>query len=214
MLLWERLRQISEDLNLANRDNRFEDATTVPVMAPKPQRSRFDKRCSATTKTGRRCRARINEGSEFCTFHDPNMTPDKRRKNASVGGRSKKNMAHLLDGYLRPLTDESSVGHAMDRLYREVRIGKVTPEMGKVLLDILSRLLESGLAPPANPKRDLKKTKVYRTQQKLDKLLTRAEKIAWRRAVANAPKVIIHPSRGQDMARSASKRQSRVQAAS
>lgn len=195
MLLWERLRQLSEDLNLKKPVRTFTDATAVPVVAPKPRRSKFDKRCAAKTRLGRQCRGHIRTGSEYCSFHDPNLSAEQRRRIAAKGGRSKRNMAHLLDGYLRPLTDETAVGHAMDRLYREVRLGKVTPEMGMVLLNILVRLVEHGLVKPDNPNRDIRRTKIARVGRKLDQLLTRAEKVAWRRAVASAPAAFLHSGR-------------------
>ena len=186
MLLWEQMRELKRAAK-QQPEERFDDATKVPVLAPKPRRSQFDKRCSAKTKYGRQCRARIVEGSDFCSFHDPNMTTELRRRNAAKGGRSNRNLSHILDGYLRPLYNEEAVGQAMDRLYREVRLGKVTPDMGRVLLVILVRLLREGFAKPKDPKRDFKKTKAYRFGHKLDALLTEKEKTAWQRAVKKAP---------------------------
>ena len=184
MLLWEQMRELKR---VARPEKKFDDATQVPVLAPKPRRSKFDKRCAAKTRSGRQCRGRIVEGSDYCSFHDPDMTKDQRRRNAAKGGRSNRNLSHIMDGYLRPLNDEEAVGQAMDRLYREVRLGKVTPDMGRVLLVILVRLLREGLAKPTNPKRDFKKTKAYRFGRKLDALLTEKEKTAWQRAVNKAP---------------------------
>jgi hypothetical protein len=186
MLLWEQMRELKR-IAQQHPEAKFDDATQVPVLAPKPRRSQFDKRCAAKTKYGRQCRARIVEGSDYCSFHDPNMTKDQRRRNAAKGGRSNRNLSHIVDGYLRPLNDEEAVGQAMDRLYREVRLGKVTPDMGRVLLVILVRLLREGLAKPTNPQRDFKKTKAYKFGHKLDALLTEKEKKAWQRAVNKAP---------------------------
>jgi hypothetical protein len=192
MLLWEQMRELKR-VSKQQPEKKFDDATKVPVIAPKPPRSQFDKRCAAKTKYGRQCRARIVEGSDFCSFHNPNMTKDQRRRNAAKGGRSNRNLSHVLDGYLRPLNNEEAVGQAMDRLYREVRLGKVTPDMGRVLLVILVRLLREGFAKPKDPKRDFKKTKAYRFGRKLDALLTEKEKNAWQRAVNKAPASFFRP---------------------
>jgi hypothetical protein len=74
----------------------------------------------------------------------------------------------------------------MDRLYREVRLGVITPEMGKVLFGVLTRLLDSGLvATGPCPQR----SKAARVRPKLRELLTRAERVEWTQAVANASTV-------------------------
>ena len=150
----------------------------------------YDKRCAGVTKVGRRCRGRIVEGSDYCTFHDPDISAQRRRENASKGGRSHRRLSHIPDGYLRRLTDRASIGHAMDRLYREVRLGIVTSEMGAVLFGILCRLLDSGMS---NEQRDTsvasRRGKADRIRPKLAELLTHTERAAWRQAATNAPEV-------------------------
>lgn len=150
----------------------------------------YDKRCVGVTKAGRRCRGRILEGSDYCTFHDPDISDQRRRDNASKGGRSQRRLSHIPDGYLRRLTDRASIGHAMDRLYREVRLGIVTPEMGAVLFGILCRLLDT---PITNEQRDtngpMRRGKADRIRPKLAELLTHTERVAWRQAATNAPAV-------------------------
>jgi hypothetical protein len=148
----------------------------------------YDKRCAAITKSGKRCRGRIREGSDYCFFHDPEVSAQQRQHNCSKGGRNRFRLSHLPDGYLRKLKSRASIAEAMDRLYREVRLGIVTPEMGSVLFSILTRMLDSGLAdlsrggePPA------RRTRVDRIGPKLNELLTPSEHEAWRRAAANAP---------------------------
>ena len=152
------------------------------------QRLPYDTRCSAMTKAGRRCRGKIRQGTEFCPFHDPAMTPERRRRIAAKGGRSRNPLAHLPDGYLRKIKNRADVGHCMDRLYREVRLGVVTPEMGGVLFNILCRLLDSGIAggpkPPASAAR---RSKAARIRPKLKDLLTPQERTDWSRAIAQAP---------------------------
>jgi hypothetical protein len=76
----------------------------------------------------------------------------------------------------------------MDRLYREVRLGIITPEMGAVLFGILTRILDSGLCDSDAAKQTAsRRAKVHKIRPKLSELLTRTERAAWKRAVANAP---------------------------
>ena len=51
-------------------------------------------------------------------------------------------LANLPDGYLRKMTSAEAIHEAMDRLYREVRLGVVGLAMARALLDILNRLEE------------------------------------------------------------------------
>jgi hypothetical protein len=76
----------------------------------------------------------------------------------------------------------------MDRLYREIRLGVVTPDMGKIMFGILTRLMDDGLLDAGKPAlRAPHRTKAARTRPKLRDLLTRGEKMAWTKAVAAAP---------------------------
>jgi hypothetical protein len=94
----------------------------------------------------------------------------------------------LPDGYLRKIKNRADVGHCMDRLYREVRLGAVTPEMGAVLFGILCRLLDSGLAGgPKAPASTARRSKAARIRPKLKDLLTSQERADWNRAIAHAP---------------------------
>ena len=72
----------------------------------------------------------------------------------------------------------------MDRLYREVRLGIITPEMGTVLFKIVTRLLDAGLcdAGPGN-NASSGRSRADRIRPKLSELLTRTERTAWRRAI-------------------------------
>lgn len=152
------------------------------------QRLPYDTRCSARTKAGRRCRGKIRQGTEFCPFHDPAITPERRRRIAAKGGRSRNPLAHMPDGYLRKIKNRADVGHCMDRLYREVRLGVVTPQMGSVLFNILCRLLDSGIVdgskPPTSPTR---RSKASRIRPKIKDLLTPQERADWKQAIAQAP---------------------------
>ncbi len=147
----------------------------------------YDNRCRGTTKVGKRCRARIREGSEYCVFHDPEVPGDVRRRIAAKGGKSKRRLSHIPGGYLRPLTERSSIAKAMDRLYREVRLGVLTPEMGRVLFDILCRLLDTDFSESGSAPATRRRDSVYRQRGKLEDLLQPQDLEAWDNAVARAP---------------------------
>lgn len=169
-------------------------------MPRRSQRLPFETRCAAITKSGRRCRGKIRSGTEFCVFHDPALTEERRRRNAARGGRRTRRLSNLPDGYLRKLTSRQAVGHAMDRLYREIRLGYLTPEMGRVLFDILTRLLDSGLCDRADaPRRVTGRARADRLRPKVDELLTYSERRAWKKAVARAPASLFQRSDGAQL---------------
>ena len=175
MLLWESLSVPTEPASIGKINGSTPTVRTLRLP--------YDKRCTALTKSGTRCRGRIRPGREFCLFHDPEMTAERRRRMAAKAAQSRRRLTHLPDGYLRKLTSVAAVGQAMDRLYREVRLGVITPEMGKVLFGILTRLLDNGLvATGPCPER----SRAARIRPKLRDLLTRAERVEWAQAVANA----------------------------
>lgn len=143
------------------------------------------------TRSGKRCKGKIVTGSDYCLFHDPVIAQRRRERRGAVSVRRKQRLSHLPDGYLRKLTTVRSVGQAMDRLYREIRLGVVTPEMGGVMFTILNRLLESGLCAGVGADGTLPaRTKAHRLRPRMRDLLTRAEKAAWQRAVEKAPAVL------------------------
>lgn len=175
MLFWETLNK--------PKDRRVVDPNPGQSPTFRPQRLPYDKRCVAITKSGVRCRGRIREETDYCPFHDPALTPERRRRIAAKGGRKHRRLSHLPDGYLRKLHSRAAVGDAMDRLYREVRLGVISTEMGTVLFEILTRLLDSGLIEPGKcPER----SQAARIKPKLSELLTRQEREAWRKAVGKA----------------------------
>ena len=76
----------------------------------------------------------------------------------------------------------------MDRLYRELRLGIVTPEMATVLFNILTRLMDSELCEREESSQGARRRcKADRLRSKFNDVLTRAERQAWQEAVANAP---------------------------
>ncbi len=174
MLFWEFLH------NAKGREaEQSVNETRYPLRT---QRLPFDTRCSALTKSGTRCRGRIRHEGEFCVFHDPEMTAKRRQAMAEKRVQSRRRLSHLPDGFLRKLTSRAAIGNAMDRLYREVRLGSVSIEMGTVLLGVLNRLLDSDLIPSTPcPER----SKAALVQPKLEKLLNRDELAALKRAAGN-----------------------------
>ena len=175
MLFWEALNASAEHPNTSPANG---NSLTV-----RTRRLPYDKRCIALTKSGTRCRGRIRQGTDFCPFHDPELTAERRRRLAARGGRTRRRLSHLPDGYLRKLTSQAAIGQAMDRLYREVRLGTVSLEMGVVLFRILARLLDSDLIDNG---RCPKRSKAARIRPRLQELLTPDELAAWQKATTNA----------------------------
>ncbi|HNQ22343.1 MAG TPA: hypothetical protein PKK06_04545 [Phycisphaerae bacterium] len=184
MLLWEVLCQLAA--------NNTKDASADPAAPVRVKRLPYDTRCCVVTKSGRRCRGKARPGTETCIFHDPVVCEQRRSKLAA--GRGRNRLARLPDGYLRKLTTRRAVGEALDRLYREVRLGKVTPEMGAVLFNVLTRLLDAGLCDAGRTLPATGRSRAEKARPRLRDLLTRAERTAWRRAVAHAPAELTDPA--------------------
>jgi len=176
MLLWE---------HLGVPDQRASDHGTASAIAQQTQRLPFDLRCAAITKSGRRCRGRVLPHKECCVFHDPEAAA--KRRAGAARSRKRTRLARLPDGYLRKITNRRSVGQAMDRLYREIRLGIITPEMGRVLFEVLNRLLDSGLADLDTTPRAPGRSRAARIRPKVAELLSRAERRAWNNAIKHAP---------------------------
>ena len=181
MLLWEAL--------IVPGNERHTSGSNRHGVTTKAQRLPYDTRCTAFTKSGTRCRGRIHRGSDYCVFHDPEIAARRRHRPAGAAKRHRR-LSHLPDGYLRKLTSITAVGNAMDRLYREVRLGTITPEMGRVLFGILTRLQDSGLVQ-TGPSPD--RTKAARVRPKLSDMLTRRERRAWKKAIATNPRRLAKP---------------------
>ncbi len=188
MLLWELLsKPLMRILNQGGEN---------PQSLPLSRRLPYETRCSTITKSGKRCKGKIRKGSEFCALHDPEVL--ERRRSASRPARksARYRLSHLPDGYLRKLSNRSSVGNAMDRLYREVRLGIISPEMGAVLFEILSRLMDSGLLDEGRIV-DVTRCKADRIRPNMREWLTRTERAAWKKAVAHAPGSVLAHHTGQ-----------------
>ncbi|NLE59013.1 MAG: hypothetical protein GX616_11675 [Planctomycetes bacterium] len=176
-LLWEALRFRSR-----NQGNSEAPVGPTQTYAREPKQ----KQCAASTRSGKRCKGKARPGQEYCPFHDPSLTAEQRREIAARGGKSHRRLSHLPDGYLRKLQTPAAVGEAMDRLYREVRLGIVDPGMGRTLMDILTRLhdrlsRQEQAKPRATAKGPavVRPTRAERVRPKLDQALSQAEKSAW-----------------------------------
>ena len=195
MLLWELLsKPLTQILNQGDDNQR-----SLPLSRRLP----YETRCSTITRSGKRCRGKIRKGSEFCVLHDPEIV-ERRRGGIRPSRKSTRyRLSHLPDGYLRKLSKRAAVGNAMDRLYREIRLGIISPEMGAVLFEILVRLMDSGML---NDSRiiDVTRCKADRLRPKMKEWLTRSEKSAWKKAVANAPPSVLAHHTGRPIERQVS----------
>lgn len=179
MLLWEAL-----TVNGTAAGTKPDLIRETPIATT---RLPFDTRCAKITKSGKRCRGKIHNDGDYCPLHDPAIAA-RRRAGAAKPRKRRNPLSRLPDGYLRKLSNYAAAGNAMDRLYREVRLGIITPEMGRILFGILTRLMDTGLLENTrNIPLRIDRTKAVRLRPKMGNLLTRAEKLAWRKAVANAP---------------------------
>lgn len=174
----------------------------VQQTIPLSRRLPYETRCSTITKSGKRCRGKIRKGSEFCALHDPEVV--ERRRGASSPSRksARYRLAHLPDGYLRKLNNRAAVGNAMDRLYRETRLGIISHEMAAVLFNVLTRLMDSGLLDDGRVV-DVTRCKADRIRPSMKEWLTRTERSAWKKAVAQAPASVLAQHTGKPLERSA-----------
>lgn len=183
MLLWEALTRLR---------SAGSDVAPKPEELLCPRRLPYDKRCARITKSGKRCRGRIRGGSEYCALHDPAVVEARSLRRVSTQSIARRRLSHLPDGYLRKLSNRPAIGEAMDRLYRELRLGIVSPEMGTILFSILTRLMDSGLVDSgAVASASRRRSRADRLRPKLTEILTRGERMAWKRAVASAPMGVV-----------------------
>lgn len=192
MLLWELLSRPS--VRIINEGGSNELAIPLSHRLP------YDTRCRTITKSGKRCRGKIRKGSEFCALHDPDVVERRRVAPAPSRSSARYRLSHLPDGYLRKLSNRAAIGNAMDRLYREIRLGIISPQMGQVLFDVLTRLMDSELL---NDSRiiDVTRCKADRLRPKMKDWLTRAERTAWKKTVENAPSSVLAHHTGRPVDR-------------
>ncbi len=188
MLFWEKLNALPS----AQSPTGAEPSN----LAGGNQRLPFDQRCRARTKDGNRCNGKVRANCDFCVFHDPAVVAKRKLNQQDPEKRRRRSLSHMPDGYLRKLTSRRAVGQAMDRLYREIRLELITPEMGYVMFRILTRLMDDGLCHDDTGLQDAwNRTKASRMRPKLSDLMTRVERRAWRKAVERAPSKFIHATK-------------------
>ena len=192
MLLWELLSK-----PLMRILNQGDDKQ---LSQPLSKRLPYETRCSTITKSGKRCRGKIRKGSEFCALHDPEVIERRRSTSPPSRKSARYRLSHLPDGYLRKLSKRAAVGNAMDRLYREIRLGIISPEMGAVLFEILVRLMDSGMLDDGRII-DVTRCKADRLRPKMKEWLTRSERSAWKKAVAHAPASVLAHHTGRPVER-------------
>lgn len=185
MLLWEALRSSTPRITPS-------ESTTTPVRAT--TRLPYETQCAAVKKGGRRCRGKAITNSEYCLFHDPATAAKRRQAMNTPAAKRHRKLSQIPGGYLRKLSNRAAVGNAMDRLYREIRTGIVTPEMGNVLFGILTRIADNELAL-TNKSKPNGRARADVLRPKIREALTRAEKTAWNRAIKNAPADILDRTR-------------------
>lgn len=133
MLLWEAVGK----KKIANKPA----AGTVKAITTRHRHIQADDRCMANTRIGRRCRCRRASGSEFCNFHDPAIAAQIRERAKAKRETKRRQLAGLPEEYMRTLTSPDGIAHALEHLFREVRLGVVSTRTAQILLGILDRML-------------------------------------------------------------------------
>jgi hypothetical protein len=98
-------------------------------------------RCEAMTRSGRRCRCRKARESQFCNFHDPEISARIRARAREKRAERKAAMVGLPREYMKSLGSADGIVQALDGLFREVRLGVVSPRTATIMLAIIDRLM-------------------------------------------------------------------------
>jgi hypothetical protein len=126
------------------------------VLIPSMILKKFDLRCKAKTKSGKRCRAAATEGG-LCFFH---ANPNKAAELGRIGGKSKRQFADETEDPLPTLNNPLAIQDTVSRLIGEIYEGKLNPKIA------------SGLAPLLNLQlRAIETTDLERRIVKLEKKL-------------------------------------------
>ncbi len=133
MLLWEAVS--------GNNVTKSPAQTKVKAISTRPRSLRVNDRCAAQTRVGRRCRCRKAHGSDFCNFHDPEISARIRAASAAKREAKKQQLAALPEGYLKTLANTDGIVNALENVYREVRLGVISTRTASVLLAIVDRMI-------------------------------------------------------------------------
>ncbi|GJM25656.1 MAG: hypothetical protein DHS20C16_20710 [Phycisphaerae bacterium] len=133
MLLWEAVS--------GNDVTKPPAQSKVKAISTRPRSLRVSDRCGAQTRVGRRCRCRKANGSDFCNFHDPEISARIRAASAAKRDARKQQLAALPEGYLKTLANTDGIVNALETVYREVRLGVISTRTASVLLAIVDRMI-------------------------------------------------------------------------
>lgn len=98
-------------------------------------------RCEAITRAGRRCRCRRAHESQYCNFHDPEIAARIRQRAREKRAERQAALAGLPVEYMKSLGSVDGIVAALDGLFREVRLGVVSPRTAGIMLSIIDRLM-------------------------------------------------------------------------
>jgi hypothetical protein len=159
-LLWESFGK--------KRPDKAPAAAAIPVISTRLRSIKDDTKCSARTRVGRPCRCRKAKDSQFCNFHDPQIAARIREQSQAKRAEKKRMLASLPDGYSKPLYSVDGIPNALDTLYREVRLGVVSPRTAGLMLAIVDRLLVyDKLVGERGPRRVSKKLRIEEVRSQL-----------------------------------------------
>ncbi len=113
----------------------------VKAISTRQKHMSVGDRCGAHTRVGRRCRCRRANGSEFCNFHDPEISARIRAASKAKRDARKQQLAALPEGYLKTLATTDGIVNALENVYREVRLGVISTRTASVLLAIIDRMI-------------------------------------------------------------------------
>ncbi len=132
-----------------------------------------DLRCTATKKSGLRCKGRVIRNGELCAFHDP-AARAARAARAQQPRPQRKTQYHL-DGIPSRLTTRKGITLALDRLYNDTRTGLISPESGQVLFTMLERLMDVHLETRRRQNGRLDRSRAAKLRRRLAKTYIAAE---------------------------------------
>ena len=125
-------------------------------------------RCEAMTRSGRRCRCRKAADSQFCNFHDPEISARIREAARQKREERKQQMAALPTEYTKSLASVDGITQALDCLFREVRLGVVSPRTAGMMLSIIDRVLvHDKLVREHGPRRVSKRVRALEVREQL-----------------------------------------------
>lgn len=116
-------------------------STVAQPISTRVRGMQANDRCEAMTRGGRRCRCRKARESHFCNFHDPVISARIRERAAQKRAERKAAMAGLPQEYMKSLSSFDGIVGALDGLFREVRLGVVSPRTASMMLSIIDRLM-------------------------------------------------------------------------